>query len=818
MSLRADLDHALQIILEPGFFQHFSAREVGKRFNPTTVADTQAFWRDPASGVICKYPLQLNDNWLNSANQLDSVIGFVERGSGTVQAPPSDVTAQRIFETEVFQNPSQPWISHAPTLDIPFIFDGHGGQANVVAIEETSETGFGLTIAPSAGPPGAASDMKCVVFSKEALPSNQALFFRWLNPPSLIGGQTIYIWMAGQFAYTAHGDLLEVHEDVSPNGDRTQWRRVMTVPLFRNGTITPTSNQGNIGTGSPHDENPRFRSLLVFPYRRQYVFLQSSTGHWAVVSARPLPRLNGKTGTDKDWLITREDKLSVWFKGTGAGLFQIQKVKFFAGNNTFRVPQVVVDYTPTTPITTANVVPEIDKFHGTNVTWGVPTTPPGYNDPTNLLDTCPEPLMPASAQTRTYGFQFGMEASSDQRWTPFFYGFEVRIPQVAGAWPNSPVTVSDKATEGLARISRAWFSSSLKRGESELKIEIDDWPTYPATPRYFTADVPVRLYESVGPSVYFTGITTPNEVHPLRADTGILRRFEVTANDLWKLMSETTLRDQRDWGPRGYDPSVGGPVSYGHLFVVDFIARQAGIDTTGAEYPSGGIGGPYDWKLGFPTATTAAQETGDVQPPWRPKDNPPDTAASYIERVASLFSGWDVGFHPDGQFFYRPKDYYKVPEVTFFKTRGGGSPSYRSPVTFRNEEPEANVVQVEARDAHTGGPIVSSRWVDKASIANPLAPNFIGRWRAAYVKVDGAYSCPELNRIAMILWQAARRRHLLCRFEGDYYKALKVGHVFRLEGYPQLFRLQNYEVELRRVGWQPCQYEAEVVENGAMPA
>lgn len=814
MALQASLDYALQVVREPGYFQHITNDALAQGGDPTA----HSWWWEQAFGTLMLYPLQLALDFKDTAAQLDSIIGLVDRGSGSLQISADDITNRTIFEANYKQNENNPWVFFSPVtafgaptaLETP---TGLTGQGSLTSMDVVSERNFIVSPVISTTP-------KCLAFTKEVLPGNQALYLRWYVPPSGAGHQTIYWFMIGQLCITCQGNVVQAHEDISTGGDRTAWRYVGSWPLFSGGYIRNAKSHGRFGSAKVNEDTAGDRGMLFLPFRRHWVYLETSEGTFAAFPTRNFPRGNGLSGTDEDWDITAARNMSVWALSQSTGQFQIQKVKYQAGPQALNAPHFVLDYTPTNPLTGLNILDDVDKWHGTTVSHSTPANPPGYDLPENSLDTCPPPTTGTGDETRTYGVTFTMTASADARWTPFFYGYDIRIDKVAGMWPNSPTLVSDVNVNG-ARVVEADFTASLERGESELTVHVVDGPTPTAESQYYRAEVPIALID--GATTLFVGITDPTEVVAPRFLV-MPRRVEFKAHDLWKLLEDSTLRDQRDWGPQG---TVKGT---GHITVVDFIARQAGIDTTGADYAKGpadisALNGIYDFPLGG-VMSTVGQSSQELIPPWKPKNDPPDTAASFIERIAKLFSGWDVGFDPNGTFFYRPKDWYKGTGVgadtvvVFHKESTSAFPRYYRDVEFRNVEPELNVLQIGADGPNDGSLLLSSRWVDRASINNPLAPNFMGRWKAGYARLSGAYSCGELNRVASVLWNEARKRKLMVKFTAEYTPSLKLGHCFRLDDYElplgidAIFRMQNVKAHYKRHSWHSAVYEGQFLEAG----
>jgi hypothetical protein len=827
MALEVILDNTLQIVREPGYYQHVTNDAFAENGDPTG----GPLWRDQAFGTLMYYPKQLDPSFKDTAAQLSSIIGAVDRGSGVLQISNGDISDKTIFEASYKQNENNPWVFFSPVtaFGAPTISQtpqGLTGQGSLTSINTTSE---GLIF----NGPISSSDPKCLAFSKDKLPGNQALYLRYYVPPSGAGHQTIYWFMIGQFCVMCQHGLVQVYEDLS-SGSRSSWRRVGGWPLFTAGAIRNTESFGRIGNAAPAENVAEDRSLLWLPFRRHWVYLQSSLGLWAKFPTYNFPKFNGKTGTDLDYDITSEKEIAIWALSQSTGQFQIQKILYDTDAIEVKAPHFMLDYTPTDPLTALNLVEEKDAYHGTSITHGIPTTPPGYNQPENSLDTCPPPVTttdPDDDPSRTYGVTITFQSAGSGRFTPFLYGYDIRVERRVGTWPNSPTNVLDTLPGGGgARIREAVFTSSLEPGEGELTVDVLDTPTYSAESQYYRAEVPIALFDTGTAKTLFTGITDPTEVVPKRLSLGP-RFITFKGHDLWKVLEDSTLRYQRDWGPKN------GEEGAGHIFVVDFIAKQAGIDTTGADYPkattdTAAIGSPhYDWKLGG-VKSTIAQASEELNPPWKPRNNPPDTAASFIKRIAKLFSGWDVGFYPDGQFYYRPKDFYNGTRAspgeavnadtvtTFHSLVSGASPRYYREVEFRNVEPELNVLQIGADRANDSKLQLSSRFVDRASINNVAAPNFMGRWKAGYAKLFGAFTCDELNRVCMILWDEARKRKLMVKFRGEYVPALKIGHVLALEGYndpmsnPYQWRLQNFRAQYKRHSFHDCLYEALLIEPG----
>jgi hypothetical protein len=305
-----------------------------------------------------------------------------------------------------------------------------------------------------------------------------------------------------------------------------------------------------------------------------------------------------------------------------------------------------------------------------------------------------------------------------------------------------------------------------------------------------------------GATVLFTGLGEPTEVTALKEFTTVPRKLTFSALDRWKQLAQTFLRDQRDW------------TGYGHIDVVKFVAEQAGVDCTAAEWPTGYVPGTIsatNSRLGLVDTATVAQITKDVEQGWRPR--PEDTAATYIQRIAELYSGWMVGFRLNGTFFYLPRDYFTTPTVTFDSTHPATAPFLYGQPTFTTLEPEANVILVQGGSAQDGGLRTSSLWVDWASILNINVVNYLGRWKAEIVQIGGTYTCPQLNWMARRIWEQTRRRKRTVSFDADFVPSLGIGHVCTLAGYGN-YRITAYSADLTKTNERRAHYEGELVESG----
>lgn len=793
MSLNLTLDFATQIVKEPGFGQRISSSEWTTNLN--TVANYQrSLWRDQWTQTLMLHPLQLRKDWKDTANQLDSIVGLTDRGSGKLVVNPTNVSNFAVFEANRKQNVNNPWVffSPIPGTTIPFL--------------AVSLVLFALNELEKRSPAAInTSDTRVIAYTEEKPVGNQAWYFRWSQPDAQVGPSYIGISF-GEFNLIFLEDTMAVFRDTSTAGDRSSFERVMMVPLFSPGATDTATPAGQASLNRVSETPDEERAILWLPFHRSLVYIEASSGKWAILDTRQTPVLNGESGDNQDWDIVKDGRETIiWGLTPSVGAFQLQKVKWEGPLGVqVHLPTFTLDYAPASALTVDNIVPDADAYRGTLLTWTSPSTPPGYDNLANSLDTCPPATTDSTDQTRTYGTTFTFTSSGDQRFTPFLYGLDIRVPRDVRTWPVSPTTIKDKHNDaGLIRT--ATIRASIEKPEdTSLVVDTADRPPYAFPGLWYRSAYPVRLWDDAGTvgtgddTTYFVGLTAPTSVNPLRLDTNIERDVKVSAGSFWKRLATTELRDQRDW------------TGTGHISVVDFIVQQCGIDTSGADYPA-----PLSsWNIPLGGVTTRFPNTGALRPHWQPQ--PGEMADKFIQRIAEQFAGFVVGFYPNGTFFYLPSAngwYYNTSEVTFHSSRASGNPSYMSPVAYENIEPEANVVQVVAR-SQTGGVLRSSVFVDWASIQNTAAPNFLGEWRAKVYQVDGVLSCSEVNRIAYVIFQQVRRRHLRVQFMGDYVPTLKPGRVFNLQGQPEDYRLISYTAELKRTGWLPVSYEAEVVEAG----
>lgn len=792
MALKLTLDYATQIVKEPGFGAYISSQEWSSKLNPAALSQ-RGMWRDQWSKTLMLHPLQLLKGWLNSADQLDSIVGLVDRGEGKLMVDSANTASFAVFEANRKQNTNNPWVNFSPIPGTAISFVAVAGVLLALAALEAKSPA-----------PISTTDTRVIAYTEEKTVGNQAWYFRWMQPDAMVGHSYIGVTF-GEFALQFVEDVMVVYRDTSVAGDRSAFERVMMVPLFSPGATDSTSNAGYTSLFRAAETPMEERSILWLPFHRSLVYIEASSGKWAILDTRQVPVLNGASGSNQDWDIVKSGRETlIWGLTPSVGAFQLQKVKW-AEEATVRLPTFTLDYTPASALTAANIVPDADAYRGTSLTWGDPTNPPGYDNIENSLDTCPPPTTDSTSQTKTYGVAFDFEADSNQRFTPFLYALSIRVPRDVDTWGVSPTTITDAhPAAGLIR-SATIRASITEPSDTSMTVEAIDRPPYAFPALWYRSAYPIRLWDDdTVDTNYFIGLTDPTVVEPLRHDTNIHRDVRIAASSFWKRLTTTQIRDIQDY------------TGEGHIDVVDYIVQQCGIDTSGADYPT-----PYSsWNIKLGGAeNTRFPNTGALRPHWQPK--PGEYADRFIRRIAEEFAGFVVGFYPDGTFYYLPAAngwFYNTSEVTFFKSRSANpaGPCYHNPVEFENVEPEANAVQVVAR-SQTGGILRSSIFVDWASIKNSNAPNFIGEWRSKVYEIDGILTCAEVNQVARTIFQQLRRRHLKVTFNGDYVPTLKVGRVFTLEGQgSDTYRLLSYTADLTRVDIHRGTFEAELVEAGYM--
>lgn len=806
-TLSFTVNYGLKILAEPGYYQLVTARDLAETGFPSDQASHQGIWADEPSKTVMLRPLQLDPSWLNSQQQLDSVIRLSQMVTN-----PSDVSGLQVYEAQVNANCDGPWIYHqaigpsaafirgvAPVLAGIALGGIVGGIAAVEALVQHPTSVYTQDMSIPGSPPsptkiGDVTNGKLICATPQQA-ANQGLYFRWFFPRSDLGWPCVYTLLVGQYLLRLTGSGVEVFRDISAAGDRTSWKKELVAPLWAPGDKGSNSLGATVSPTVPHETGPHDRSLLWLPYRRNQVLLLANTGRWVILQVNGQPQ---RLADGSDWNIVRSDVVAVWAMTPAFGRFQIQQLKYPSGTIKCQFQHITLDYTPSgSPTVTLTA----DTDHGSTLT-AAQTNPPGYTIPTNSNNDCPPTTTTSKDVRQNYGVELSFQASSDHRWTPYFYALEFVRPRTLGANPATPTTISDSASGGGSHVTAARISIGEKPGEGRATVDTADiWngSAYPLAVVSGQSGEPVQLVYSG--NVLFTGIAEPTEVVPLRLEGNAPRRIVWPASDLWKLLVRTNLRDQRDW------------TGNGHIDVVSFIAQQAGIDTSGAEFPAGYtpnvIGG---WNTPLGDFITLAQKTKEIAQGWKPHDA--DTAASFIERIAKLFSGWRVGFRANGTFFYLPRDYFTTPAVTFGMTRASGTPRMYGNPTFETVEPEANVILVRCADAQTGTLRYSSLWVDWASILNPAVPNYLGYEKREVVEIGGTFNCAQLNQIARTIWRWTRRRIYRVKFEADWVVGLEVGHVATV-GNQGNWWITSVEVTAKPGNLYRAHYTAEYVESGS---
>ena len=808
-NLTLTVDYKLRQLIEPGFHRFVSTRQLADTGWPEDQESHQATWRDPLFKTVMMKPLQLESDWIDTPQAGSSIIRLAN-----LVTSPTDISNLAVFEQPVAGNTDNPWIHHnpvGPSTGFPTAPNPMPGAGPSLTGVTMGDDASGLPLVsvtppewylPSATMPpynslptptsvGGITSSKMVAYSAEHMPPNQALFLRWFVPDNRIGYQGVFWWYVGQFVIGARGPLIEVWRDSSTAGNRTSFEKVMTSELFGATPQEVGVNSSFMSAAAPEEKFAQDRSLLWLPFRQNQVLLYASTGKAAsfFVNSRA-----ERLSDNSDWNITRSDTVGFRCLTKAPGRFQIQKVLYAAGPATIQTPPYQIEYTPTfTPVITIYK----DSDYGSTIT-ATQTAPPGYTIPTNLAHSTGPKVTNSTDQSRTYGVKVILTASGDQRHTPFFYGFLADASRVFGNSPATEVDVGD--ANPATGIVNAKLSAGLKPGEGRMTVDVIESSSYELAPKYYHSGMPLRLVDNIDGTI-FVGISEPNEVVPLRGTTNMRRRVVMSANDRTKQLAYTWLRDQRDYS------------GVGHIDVVKFIAEQGGIECTSAEFPPytpGVIDGQYNSALGDAYKSTA-QLTKETKCGWQPQDK--ETAQDFIKRIAERYSGWYWGFRLDGTFFYLPRDFFTTSSVTFTSTKGGASPHFSNPVTFRTREPEANVIAVIGNNALDGSPMRSKIYVDWASVKTPASVNYLGRFKREVVKVGGSYTPQALNWIARKIWDQTRRRFIDVEFEADWVPTLKIGQCFTLGSYG-LYRCTGFSVELKTHSQHRATYKGEFIELG----
>lgn len=828
-SLSAILDANLKRIDEPGFGKDIDARALGTHGAAKADNTSPAFlWKPPLAHTAMLRPLQLNADWLNSTNALTWIIRLAD-----MDCHATDLANGFIFEDAAFGNTANPWIYHIATIPSGFFpaMPGPGefptSDPSLIGIDPGLGPGIpsllaspvrpvaGYALPPTVPAKGAEpapvqtvdhTTSRVIGQSKQPLVANQPLLLRWVHSASQLGFPPVYWFYIGQYCLAMMESVCQVFVDDSAHGNRNHWSHVTTLPLWTGAD----DDQDEVGIGtifqaimSPVDFFTHERSLLWIPMRRNQVLLIASPGGKAkLLQTRPSPQ---RLTDDSDWDIVRSDKLIVEVLTPIWGRFQVQRVAYPTGNVVVDTPTILLDYTPATA---PDHTIAADTDHGTTIT-AVRSSPPSYTLPVNSARECPN--VPASIpayQARQYGYELTFNSGSGgvaAPWTPFFYNLRIHKEPALVASTATPKTVTDTTagSPGANQSTVVELRCSLGRkpGEGRAEVNVWDHSNYPLASYYYRCGYPIQVKN--GTDVVFTGYTMNQGVRPLKVSPAA-RQVTITCADRWYQVTNTYLRDQRNWA------------GVGHIDVVQTILQQCGVDITGMDTPPKTT--QYNQILGSADSeSNAAELEGSYLSPWKPK--PAESAASFLQRIAEHFSGWDLGFDASGVPFYLPKYYYTTPEVRFYETAAAatadghtGSPLYHE-ATFSMIEPEANVIFVKAINRTSGQPFYSSVWIDWASILNPNVVNYVGRRKVEVIEIAGRYSCAGINWAARIIWNQTRRRHVIARFECAWNSAVKVGHCLALHPYGN-YRVISYSCRFHKPTHQRMEIEAEFIEKG----
>ena len=800
----------------------------------------QALWHDRASNTIMLTPEQLNHQWLNGPAQLPYIIRFSQ-----FQANPANVSSVHLFEANLSQNPNNPFIHHAPiSPNFPGFFAGSPEQPptlEAAPVESQAGNSGLVSTGPTAFPTAGATDLQTICWTVDPLPWNMPLFFRWWVAPSRVGHATLYDFWVGQFVLRCGPTDVEVFQDTSAHGDYSSWASVARLPLFSGvGPIPSTSFFSQIFNANATEVEGHLRSLLFLPYRRQYVYLESSYGGYGVFKATTSAQGNGLSGNQADWAIVQNRHLFVAGLTPGPGLFQIQKLKFADGPGKFNLEPFVLDYLPSVSPANSWLFDRRDTPQGSTCTHTTPATPAPYTFTYNTIDQCTAAItIPTDDQSRTFGSTYTLTPGTDptngslKTYTPMLYSVEARVPNEVVIWPKTANSVQDKSIAApSARVKRAEIHVELDT-PGRFRADLEDLQESLAA-YYFRSEFPLAFSDTNGnpgtPALWTTlwlGIADPVETRELRLDSNAPREMGAVGVDFWKWLNETPMRDTRDW------------TGFGHIYTIQAILQQAGISIAGWDGPAAGtvvsksvngqiqdvfvpdtaglddpLGGPPNDDPTTQGGAGGGTSADPVYSAWRPHIQPSDSYGSFIKRIAELWSGWNLGFHADGTPYYHRWDYYTASEATFHKDQTSGDPHYfHASVHYEPLYPDANAVALAAA-TFSGSVISSSVWIDAASIQNGSAVNFIGKEKALFTAIPGVLSCDSLNKAARAVFERARRRRLRVHFSGTYVPTLKVGHCFTLEGISGVWRLQSFSARYERPSWNVAEMEGELVEAG----
>jgi hypothetical protein len=828
---------------ELGYFHRYDSRTLVRNLNSAQDGRSpQNFWWDKATGTLMLRPLQLEHNWLNTSAQAN----YIQRLS-TFQSYPGNITNLLVFEAAMHQNADNPFIFHSPispTAPVAFI-DSPEQVPGIVQLENVvGEPGL-TTAFPHAAPPGppvpmvSTTDMKVICWGKNTVARNVPLFLRWWVAADTVGHKTLYDFYVGQFVIRVGPSDVEVYEDLSQNHNRAgPWALKMRHALFSAVSEEAIGTYGNASSARVQGNNGEIRSLLWLPYRRNYVYLESSYGAPATLKCHDFEQSSMQDGVN-DWDMVRRANIAVAGLTPGPGAFQIQKLAFVPGTSTFNLEPFTTDYAPTPAPAAAWLYDEKDTPNGSSVAHTVPTVFVSYDFHVNSIDNdCAftTQIGDGSDLSRTYYATYSVQPGHDPDdgtlfdFTPFLYGVEVRIPNETTNWPIARLSIEDQSLAApSARIRSARLAAEVNE-PGHFSASVMDLGAS-LLPYYHRQYFPLSFSDTNGhladPSMWTTrwlGVADAPQTNERRLDAAAPREMEVRGSDFWKWLNDQIMRDNRDW------------TGVGHITVMQNVMQQGGVSIAGWDGPLPGPTNPDgSWKidplalddplggLNIIDPALADGATNGTQPNpyktiWAPNIAPPDSYGSFMRRIAEVWSGWDFGFHLDGSFYYHRWDYYTASEVLFHKNRPGATgPCYlRGSVIYEPLYPEANVVQFVA--VTNGGSLrYSNTYADRGSLLNQNSVNFLGKGKQVIIALPGWASCASLNKGARAYFERARRRRFRVRFRADYSPGLRIGHCFQLEGIAGTWRVQSITAQYERKTWNPADYEGELVELGHDP-
>jgi hypothetical protein len=300
MSLSLTFNYALQIIAEPGFWQRFGSEQIWGTLNPADEIAHKGLWADQATRTLMLKPQPLNPKYKDGPDQVSSIIGLTDHGSGKLAVNAADLAAGRIFEAAIKQNTNNPFVFVQPIPGTASTVAGQLGQIALLILEQQSPVPIDST------------DSRVIGYTEDTIQGNQALYLRWIQPDLQATGSAYIGFSIGQFTIVFFGDLMLVYQDTSPGQDRTQFHRIMGVPLFSAGVLPMGSNSGGGASASVSETPWTPRSFLWIPFHRNMIYVEASSGKWAIITAKAAPVLNSPTvSTTQDWNIVDDRQIMI---------------------------------------------------------------------------------------------------------------------------------------------------------------------------------------------------------------------------------------------------------------------------------------------------------------------------------------------------------------------------------------------------------------------------------------------------------------------------------------------------------------------------